>query len=268
MKYLFLILSALFSQTSSCQVLVKGTLIVAGIGNDGLIITADSRGSTGNREGKLIAYMDSIPKIFKIKNIYVAITGSWAIGNTFISTIISDFNKTKIEKTDFSNTIKEFVQYIDSLYPVALYPQSSVESFLFGGSDSTGYYLQGYMRDLGYTKLIRRTTIISDNNAVPYLGKYKDSYNFTCDTLAVAFKNVIYSYAKGANLDYEIGGPISVVCIGLNNELKYFKNSFSDKTYKSFEALIKDFKLGKRKFIPITPGGDKEAINAIIAVHQ
>ena len=248
---------------------VSGTLLIAGVGKDGLVMVADSRGSTGNKQGQLIAYIDSIPKIFKLKNIYLAITGQWSIGNTFLSTIVSGFNKIRTSKNDFVSVVTSFVNYTDSLYPVSKFPNSSTTSFVFAGSDSVNYLIQGYMRDLGYTRIVRKKTLISDNKAVPYLGAYYQySSLYTCDTLAKEFTKTIYSYAKASNLEHEIGGPISIVCIGLNNKLKYFKNSFSKNIYKSFSSLIQDLKSGKRKFIPIIPDGDKEAIQAIIETHE
>lgn len=268
MKCFFIfIIFLLFYHVSKSQ--VSGTLIIAGVGKDGLVIVADSRGSTGNKQGQLIAYIDSIPKIFKLKNIYIAITGQWAIGNTFLNTIISDFNKIKIPKNDFVSIVTSFVNYTDSLYPLSKFPNSSTTSFIFAGSDSINYLIQGYMRDLGYTRIVRKKTLISDNKAAPYLGIfYEQSSLYSCDTLVKVFTKSVYSYAKSANLEYEIGGPLSIVCIGLNNKLKYFKNSFSKNAYKSFPLLIQALQSGKRKFIPITPGGDKEAINAIIETHK
>lgn len=248
---------------------VKGTLLIAGVGKDGVILVADSRGSMRNKEGKVIAYMDNIPKIFKLQNIYTAITGDWAIGNTFLSTIISNFNKTKIQKNDFSSIISHFIKYLDSLYPVSKYPYSNKASFVFIGSDSSNYLIQGYMRDLGYTRVVRKKVVISDNNAVPYLGIYYErSSLYKCDSLEVVFKKTIDSYAKGSNLINEIGGENSVVCLGLNNKLKYFKNSFSKNIYKSFADLIKDLKSGRRKFIPTVKGGDKQAIQLIIENYR
>ncbi|MBS1511970.1 MAG: hypothetical protein JST86_14070 [Bacteroidetes bacterium] len=204
---------------------IKGTLLIAGIGKDGLIMVADSRGSI--------------------------------------------FNSLKISKYDFISIVTSFVKYTDSLYPVSKFPSSKTTSFIFVGSDSANYFIQGYMRDLGYTRIVRKKVLISDANAVPSLGIYYEySSLYTCDTLANEFIKAIYSYAKKANLEFEIGGPISILCIGLNNKLKYFKNSFSRNTYLSFSSFIKDLKNGKRKFIPIVSGGDKKAIQAIIETHK
>ena len=267
MKTLLLITYTLLINIATAQ--VRGTLIIAGVAKDGVIMVADSRGSTVNKEGKLIAYIDSIPKIFRLKEIYVGITGQWSIGNTFISTIISDFNKSKNKSKDFTSIVNDFVKYTDSLYPVAKFAGSDKTSFIFVGSDSTNYLIQGYMRDLGFTRIIRKKTLISDNKAVLYLGNFYEYCSLhSTDTLAKVFTKAIYTYAKDANLQYEIGGPLSIVCIGLNNKVKYFKNSFSQNVYISYQELIHDLRIGKRKFIPIVPGGDKEAIKNIAENHN
>ena len=52
-RFAFIIL--ILSQKIIATAQVGGTLLIAGVGNDGLVMVADSRGSTGNKEGKLIA---------------------------------------------------------------------------------------------------------------------------------------------------------------------------------------------------------------------
>lgn len=251
----FFCINSIFSQ--------HGTLIVAGIGKDGLVMVADSRGAMADRKGNLIAYIDSFPKIFKLKDFYVAITGNIAIAKTFLSTIISDFNKISLMNTSFLSVVDSFVNYSNRLYPVSKFPESSTTSFIFVGCEKNDFFIKGYMRDLGFSKLIRSSTLISSSDATKYLGVYAHSFKYSCDTLEDAFKKTIYDYAKGENLIYNVGGPLSVLRIGINNKLIYFKNSFAKNIFQNTKEYLKALESGKRKFIPIVPGGDKQAIEAV-----
>jgi len=83
MKYLLILLILIFSNYSYSQ---EGTVIIATVTNNEIIIAADSRGvyyETDNRNVPPIAYYDSARKIFKLKQFTLGICGAGSIGKLF-----------------------------------------------------------------------------------------------------------------------------------------------------------------------------------------
>ncbi len=111
MKYLFLIFLILYSfiSTDQCEInenKIKGTLIIATITKEGIVLAADSRGVMFD-EGVKFAYIDSIPKIFNLNQFTIAIAGYTAFGDKFLHQIIYDFSKTELSKSTFEGTFQK-----------------------------------------------------------------------------------------------------------------------------------------------------------------
>src|SRR5579863_9120878 len=100
-----------------------GTLIIASIRPDGILIAADSRGSmykNNDSHTPPIAYTDSLCKIYPFKQFVIAIAGAYELGNKFIYQIVDDFNKNSFYDKSLDNTIKAFEAFMDENYPVGL----------------------------------------------------------------------------------------------------------------------------------------------------
>lgn len=120
MKLTFLLLlipNCLFSQLSNAP---HGSLIVAIICNDGILISADTRGSwtAYNDIAKKelpYAYYDGNKKIFPFGNYLLGITGQTNVGNDFWWNIIEKYNKAYKKKNavdDMETCFKNFRYYI------------------------------------------------------------------------------------------------------------------------------------------------------------
>src|SRR4051812_31941946 len=73
---------------------IKGTVIIAVIGKDGIVIAADSRGAiAGNSEQDILGYMDSLPKFILINGFPLAFAGSATAGEKSITALADSFNR-------------------------------------------------------------------------------------------------------------------------------------------------------------------------------
>lgn len=260
------VLALLISSCSSNpkEASFKGTLLLAEVKKDGIIMAADSRGCIFNSKGQPIAYSDSIPKIFTLKKFTIAIAGASLYGKKSIYELITDFNKIPLSNNGFENTLTEFVKYVQKLYPASLYPQLDGATYLLGGYDNNKFWLKGYQIGFGFTEMVSTgRTLHSEYFVEPYLKKYAKPV-MTIPDLAILYEKIMYEYAKGEKREYEIGGPISIVTIGVNNKQTWIKNNLSAKQYATQKDYINALKSEKIKVYPLIKDGDKQAKKAII----
>ena len=92
-----------------------GTLVVAVICNDGILMAADSRASfTVDSVGELAtyAYVDSFRKIMPIGNFQIGTVGVSSFKNKHLIKIIQDYNKKNISPPTVLETYNKFRNYL------------------------------------------------------------------------------------------------------------------------------------------------------------
>jgi hypothetical protein len=220
-----------------------GSLIVAVICNDGILMAADSRSSftAYNDIAKKelpYAYFDSSRKIFQLGKYQVGITGNGNVGNDFWENIIEKYNKKSPKNLTIENTFKHFRNYLhkkihihDSLLRGNFFILAGFENKLpvLLAADS--------LNDESLFRLDKIKHRLLSQDCIKANLVLNDSLYYTNKILPF----VIDGFAK-CSKDFElgIGGPYHIIKITTNNNVE----TISDfevkrfKTYLDFEISI------------------------------
>jgi hypothetical protein len=232
-----------------------GTLIIASIRPDGILIAADSRGAmykNNDVHTSPIAYTDSLCKIYQIKQFFIAISGVYQLGQKFIYQIVDDFNKTSFYDVRLDNTIKAFETYMDENYPVVLFPLREQMLGIAVG------YVNGRPQLL-FTSVIRDSTMYGgtmSNDTAVYkyieLNNRKKLSIVQKTDAALETESIFKDFEIGEHKSSQVGGPISIFIINPRNEIGWSQNDFRANEYKDSQTYIKDIITGKKKVVYLT----------------
>jgi hypothetical protein len=74
--------------------------------------------------------------------------------------------------------------------------------------------------------------------------KINPNANYNARQLGEIFEKVIYEYSEAKEKTATIGGPASIVMIGVNNIIEFLKNDFSKNAHNSFTEFVDAIKRG------------------------
>jgi hypothetical protein len=228
-----------------------GTLIIATITPESIVIASDSRVvyyQTDDHSRPPLAYFDSIRKIYKLKQFIVGIVGATSIGTVYYDKVINDFNKISFHDTGLANTFRVFKSYLDKTYPLTSFPERISNKFIGAG------YVNGKpgiisMNSYKILDSISIGTMFSEQGVEKYAQANLNKFT----SLSNWLENIIYDYAKGENKIAKVGGAISIVQISKKNEVKFIKNDFSNRNYKSLTEFYELVKNNNIKFVCVSP---------------
>ncbi len=230
---------------------LKGTLIIAGVATDGVIIAADSRGSYGTKDD-LIGYVDKLPKIYLLNNKFpIAVAGQTDINDKLVSEIVSEFNQKENRTKDIKESFEDFQKYLLGLSKD--FPQKFIEGGYYNGIP----HIFNLSKDL--VEGTPNTFLASDSAANIYLAPFTKSI-LPSKKLQIIFPNVIEKFAKETGKENHIGGPISVVKILPNNKIKWMANNFSNTQINDINDYVDSVKSGVLKFVPAPNWTREDAI--------
>lgn len=249
MKVLILLLLPCFAYTQS-----GGTLIIAAIGSDGIMIAADSRSYIGTR-GHAIAYHDNYQKINILNGYQIAIAGINVLGDKPIYVVMNDFNKKYRKHSSIEISLTDFNHYLDNIYG---------EKYNYGFNK----YIGGTY-DHGIPELVaffpkKKPMIgkrIASITTEPGLDHYFIYTPMTCKQLGVMAEKAILKYALDSNLTYSIGGPITIVQITPDNNVHYLQNDFTNSQYKRFHLFFEAFKAKKITLTCVNGNTEKDVLD-------
>jgi hypothetical protein len=253
--FFFILISfslVLFSQS--------GTLLLGAVGSDGIVITADSRGSiypNADQTKQPIAYIDSLCKIFTIKGYPIAVAGNTAINGRFIYQIIEAFELSYQGENRIDLICESFHLYIENTYPLSLYPEHYSLAFLSGGYVDGKPFMVIYDR-MG-VHIQHGGTISNDKDVLPFYHRYADKL-YSSVEIANMQESIVYAFANESGKKYRVGGPVSSIIIYTNNRTFIYKNDFSNRKWNTPDDFIKQVENGKIK-LNLVPGHTrKEAL--------
>jgi 20S proteasome alpha/beta subunit len=269
MKYSLLIF-LFFGAKSYSQELPKihGTIIIGAIVNDSIVMVADSRviigvvGEDANCRNSY-AYIDSLPKIFKLKDFLISFAGIGDFGGKQIFSVVNDFNKAYPNKMDFQTTVFKFQDYIDKIYPLAKYPNVKPQFLVAGFNNGKPQMIIFNRTTKKASKELfssRNGMLSSDSLISGYFSKSKP-HPFDCENVSTLMEDAIYKFAKDKN-NQCIGGPLEIVKSINPNIIHWLKNDFSKKVY-SYSKLLALIKSGKIALNPIIKNGRDKAIKLL-----
>lgn len=193
---------------SQNNIVHHGTLLISGIGEDGIVIAADSRLTYSNQLNtgsiQAISYTDSCQKIFVLKKTPMAVAGRYVIANKEFSNFARHVDSGT--KLDSQLDIEERAKYFIVLFCL---------QYLFSKdpAGSTLFFTGGFRKNTGF---IKRTICIEDYNPISevkskkgflfsddsaksiFLQKLKDTSKLlSCKKLATLFEETIKEFSKG-----------------------------------------------------------------------
>jgi 20S proteasome alpha/beta subunit len=217
-----------------CQ--VRGTIIVAAICSDGIVIAADSRAILGTPNDP-IAYFDNYQKIYKLEGYQIAVGGLYIFGDESIENIIAELNLQNPIKKDIKTTIDSLINYLSINFGNKI----NFETNQYIG----GTYNNGIPEIISCSKILvpmiydGKGVITNDPRMSPFI---RYNAKMTSRQFAERIPLAIQSFVHAYNLTNKIGGPISIVQITPDNSFHYLQNDFTLSQFKNFSAFMKDVK--------------------------
>ena len=226
--------------------LPHGTLIVAIICNDGIIIAGDSRASftttheERNSEGrkieKVYAYIDSTQKIFQVNKYQMGVSGISMLGGKFLYQLTQDFSRKNKSEATLKATFLNLKNYLNNSLSIKDSSISENQFILAGYENSQAtIFAHGYNGEVSERRL--GGAVYSDSGFKPYLVKPKGTV-WNCKDIAPYIESAMHSFARDKN-DFMIGGPINIIQIKPDNSIIQIK-SFKSTKYKNYKQMATD----------------------------
>lgn len=199
---------------------LHGTIIIAAIGSDGIVIATDSRMVLKDSKGTLIAYIDGVKKLYQLKKFVFALAGNPMInGNHFFNTL-KHLDTTNV----FYNSPREFIDLFLNYY-------REISSQALQQALQNSIYVSGYYNGFKVNNEFQTENIRADSFYMSNYRSYIDSNklwnfkpNLTTKELIPMVEKVINKIIK-LNEIKDIGGPITILAIDKNNNVTSVKDT-------------------------------------------
>lgn len=251
---LFFVFTACNDILTTPKEVPHGTLIVAVICNDGILIASDSRaaftittdsvGKNGRKIEKVYAYFDNNRKIARLGNWQIGISGLSMLGKKYVTDLCAEFSKTHAQ-LEIRETFYEFVGYLEK--------RGIKRKEIFGENQ---YIMAGYENSTpvifshGFEGEVlerrRGSATYSDAEFKSYLSK-PNNVPLNCASVAPYLEKSFNTYSN-IKSDYMIGGPLQMVQIKPDNTLIIIKD-FKSHEYKTYKEAAEGIFSGE---VPVT----------------
>lgn len=221
--FLIIVAKSTFSQNLEPKKLgLHGTLIIAAIGTDGIMIAADSRTVLySNNPRKNLAYFDGAEKITTIKYYGVGVAGVAEVGGKSITQLIKKYESSLDTNLDISSILYDFGNYLKHNLSIDQLRDLKNNLFIFGGYANNEAKIEGmYFENDSLKFFSNNHYLISDGDANKYF-KYNSKLN--CSKLGQIAKKTIHEFALKEGKKETIGGEISILKVNPNNSYSWIK---------------------------------------------
>jgi len=221
--FLIIVAKSTFSQNLEPKKLgLHGTLIIAAIGTDGIMIAADSRTILYfNNPRENLAYFDGAEKITTIKHYGVGVVGVAEVEGKSAIQIIKEYESSSDTNLDLSYIPYDFGKYlIHKLTNVQLQDLKNNLFIFCGYANKEAKIIGVYLEKDTFGVVSANHYLISDRDASRYF-KYNSKLNsFQLGQIA---KKAIYEFALKEGKKETIGGEISILKVNSNNSYSWIK---------------------------------------------
>jgi hypothetical protein len=230
----------------------QGTLIIAIICEDGIIIASDSRGAfreLANGKPHTYAYVDSIQKIYQLNQYPIAVSGLTVFNKNMLRNLFTDFKDKNGTSTNIEHSFAIFKHFLISERGI-----NEREIFLKDNSWIMGCYEAGVPKLLlaaeGKTSILTQKNDMAFSKIEAYetFSRLKNKYKLPLTTIHAArlAEETIRQYPKEHNLEAEIGGPLTIIKITPANKIIYLK-SFTPKVYNTYGLFLQSILANETK---------------------
>lgn len=250
MKYLLTSLLFVFVIFKSYpQIKMAGSYAITAICKDGIVMGADTRGTfLLKNTDSVLAYYDTIPKIFVIRNCILNVMGLVGLGDRFMSSYIDEFSLSLHDNLPPQDCLRQLSIFLNSKYPQYSNDILKLKMFAIGyqGDSAILCNMNGNSGmcaiDLGIG-MADTLTNFGDNR------KYDNEYCIKkkCTQVAKLIEKEILSYAIKQSKTDKVGGPIMLIMVGRDNKITWLNHKSPHNKFDTVSELFKAYILGKNK---------------------
>lgn len=221
---------------------LRGSYVVAGIGNDGVIMASDSRlvffDSSLGKDAVNLGYFDSCVKVFVVGKFAIGFVGNATIGNVFLGEMVRMYENEMPFDISIEMLIPDFINHFDNILPPSGKERlAGVKIFAVGYSkdkpricaakNENGQWLHN--NDVG-------TAITSDKG----IFVEESSDTMSCEQLADLADFSINHYIDETKTT-SVGGLISVLKITKEGQFEWIRNKPAQFPWPTTVDLLKDY---------------------------
>jgi hypothetical protein len=221
-----------------------GTILVAVICKDGILFATDSRSSftitnidaNGKSKEDVFAYMNNDKKLYQAKDYFIAVSGLSMFNKKYVRDLVSNFNKTIIEKLKVEEIFDGFLNFLITENNLTKTEIFNENTFIIAGYENSKPKIISQQKenrsigeDIGrmfYSDILFKQFV-----------QFEQSKELTCANLYPVIEKAINDYAEYRN-DYKVGGPVEIIQIKPDNTHLSLR-SFKPNNYKTYEETAK-----------------------------
>jgi hypothetical protein len=235
----------------------QGTVIIAAVGTDGVMLAADSR-VTVRHNGKILAYYDGLSKIYRMGNFGLALIGTAASDRVYLPPVFSAFGRhTDLTQTPIEQIPRLLFEYIQKRLASDEFTQFAGNTYILTGYYKNTAFIMPFAFQPQAHMVLRDEVVtdkyVSDSTAVKFFNYAKE---LSCKQLAKSAEAAIYQSAKIGRKEIFVGGPIAVLTIKPDGT--FVANDFCDFRETSIDTFAEDYRSGKIKLKFLKRGAKKE----------
>jgi hypothetical protein len=222
--------------------------MIVAYAKDGVMLATESRGNFYDKRDNAqepLAFFDNTPKIYIVRNIAFASTGTGILGNVTMEKLFKEFDNALIRTPKVSTVLYEFLEFSRSIMDNNLFSHLCSNKIVAVGKEDDKVIIALFQNNQFGT--LMNGHICSDRCDFYY--KYDPT--LTCEELVKIAEEAIYSYAKTKNMENTIGGDVSALKI-TETSLDWIQNKPTHK-YDFIHEIIKDCKNGNIKYTLTKP---------------
>jgi hypothetical protein len=236
------------------------SFIIATFCGDGIVVGSDSRGNFKLPDGRQIAYMDQIQKIFPIGNSILSYTGSETVHNVYFAAIVKKFiaaNNPLIRKVHVETIIPDFLRFCASALPQHLLKIIVANKLIAAGFQS-GVPKICYMDAPGIISC-EHHLVQTDRSLMNKYTNRLARMSFS-ETAKLVEKSIKKYTTEGAHKD--IGGPIVIRTISPTVS-QWHSASPYEHGWTYLHHFTEEYKAG-RILLHLFPGASRDELDRVI----
>jgi hypothetical protein len=244
---------------------LTGTIIVAEVGADGIVISADSRALIKHFD-QPYGYFDGTAKVTQVRDLLFATTGVGSVLGKGILSIAEGIDNISAWKGDIDSFV---VFFYDALRQKLSQPEIDFlrgnEFIVAGYKDQKPAIYEFTIKDLEKNQVYPCPRwYVTSSPVLKFL--HYDS-QFSCKKLARLAKRGIKKFTKEFKMDYVIGGPISSVQVTPTGPVIWLRHRFSDEVNMDIDKQIKEGKIKVTLVDPKRVALSDSLVNAYQRIH-
>ena len=237
--FVFFLVFAFVNISALSQIKIGGSYDLAAICKDGIVIAADSRGTFLQKDA-VMAYFDTVQKVFPIKNCIVSVMGLIALNNRFISNYLKEFELTLPNNLTPDTLLMRLYLFFKQKYPAVMNDFARLH-IICAGYKSAHANLCALDHGVRMTCVTDTATMSGDS--LSQFKKYTREFcaSKSCKYVGQLMEKAIRNYIKKYRKGNEIGGPIMIIKISRAGNIEWIENKPTKSNWETANDFMKDF---------------------------